>query len=392
MRSLLAVLAFVLPTLALAAPAEKEWTFLIFLNGNNSLDSFGPLNINQAETIGSTDKVNIVVQWASLQNGDVRRLLVQKDNDPKKVTSPIVQNMGKVDMGDYHSIVDFVKWGVANYPAKHYFLDVWDHGSGWHSKRFAEGTINPMDISLDENTGNMITTKQLGQALKESAAIIGHKVDVYGSDACLMAMAEVAHEMADSVDVYVGSQEVEPGAGWPYGDFMKMWAAKPTATAAEVGQMLTQTYVASYKGGSNGSDSVTFSAFDMSQLGTLDTSVKMFGDAILKLSKTEKAKIVKAFSSAQSYTYGDYIDFGDALSLLEKAGVSTMDAGFYTTARAAEKAFVIANDQTGYAKATGLSIWGPSDKSTYGQYSALYADLQFQAATHWGDALKFLFQ
>jgi len=78
----------------------------------------------------------------------------------------------------------------------------------------------------------MITTKQLGQALKESAAIIGHPVDVYGSDACLMAMAEVAHEMADSVNVYVGSQEVEPGAGWPYGDFLKLWTAKPTATAA----------------------------------------------------------------------------------------------------------------------------------------------------------------
>src|SRR4029079_1837579 len=133
-----------------AAP-QKQWTFLIYLNGNNSLDEFGPMNLNQAETVGSTDQINIVVQWASESAGTVKRLLVKKDNDPKKVTSPIIQDMGKVDMGDYNSLVDFVKWGAANFPAQHYFIDVWDHGSGWHSKMRSEIT---RDISIDETTGN----------------------------------------------------------------------------------------------------------------------------------------------------------------------------------------------------------------------------------------------
>jgi hypothetical protein len=375
---------------AQAAPAEKDWTFLIFLNGNNSLDDFGPININQAETVGSTDQVNIVVQWASLKNGDVRRLLVKKDNDPNTVTSPIVQTLPSVDMGDYHSVVDFVKWGVANYPAKHYFLDIWDHGSGWHSKKFRG--LKPMDISLDENTGHMITTAQLGEALKESAAVIGHKIDIYGSDACLMAMAEVAQEMSDSVNVYVGSQEVEPGAGWPYGDFMQMWAANPSATPQQIGQMLVKAYVASYKGGSNGTDNVTFSAFDMAYLPQIDAAVKSMGAAVQKLSSTEKAKVATAFSNTQSYTMPDYVDFGDLLGVLQQASISTMDAGMYTSAKAAEKQFVIASDQNGYDKATGLSIWGPSDKSTYSQYADLYSVLQFQLATQWGDALKYLFQ
>src|SRR4051794_38091828 len=164
MRYFFAVFLFVLTTpfnsIAQAqdsAPqpsAVKEWTFLIYLNGNNSLDEFGPLNLNQAETVGSTDQINIVVQWASESAGTVKRLLVKKDNDPKKVTSPIIQDMGKVDMGDYNSLVEFVKWGVANFPAQHYFIDVWDHGSGWHSKR----ADTYRDISLDETTGHSITT------------------------------------------------------------------------------------------------------------------------------------------------------------------------------------------------------------------------------------------
>ncbi|MEK6577865.1 MAG: hypothetical protein AABZ55_01445, partial [Bdellovibrionota bacterium] len=94
-----------LPTNGSAAPAEKEWTLLVYLNGNNNLDSYGDLNINQMENVGSTDKINIVVQWASLSAGKTKRLLVTKDNDFNKVTSKIVQDAGNVDMGDWRSIV-----------------------------------------------------------------------------------------------------------------------------------------------------------------------------------------------------------------------------------------------------------------------------------------------
>ena len=175
----------------------KEWTFLIYLNGNNNLDSFGKMNINQMEKIGSTAKVNIVVQWASLENGKTKRLYITKDSDTTTVTSKIVEEMGQVDMGDYHSVINFVKWGAENYPAQHYFVDIWDHGSGWH---FKPGETMK-DISWDETTGNHITTEQLATALSESSKIIGHKIDIYGSDACLMAMVEIANLMTDSVGV-----------------------------------------------------------------------------------------------------------------------------------------------------------------------------------------------
>ncbi|MFZ9594816.1 MAG: hypothetical protein ACO3A2_01925, partial [Bdellovibrionia bacterium] len=69
---------------------EKEWTFLTFMNGKNNLDSFGALNINQMEKVGSTDQINVVVQWASLKNKSVKRLFINQDQNPKKVTSHIL--------------------------------------------------------------------------------------------------------------------------------------------------------------------------------------------------------------------------------------------------------------------------------------------------------------
>src|SRR4051812_16677829 len=77
-------LCFALKAEAAAKPKKatvKEWTFLTFLNGNNNLDSFGALNINQMEQVGSTDQINIVVQWASLRNRRTQRLYITKDKD-----------------------------------------------------------------------------------------------------------------------------------------------------------------------------------------------------------------------------------------------------------------------------------------------------------------------
>jgi hypothetical protein len=192
--------------------------------------------------------------------------------------------------------------------------------------------------------------------------------------------------------VFVGSQELEPGPGWPYGDFMTQWAAKPTATAKEVGQMLVNTYVASYKGGSNGTEDVTFSAFDMEAMPKFTEAVKNFGLALSKVSSSEKKKVTQVFNSAQSFTYNDYVDFGDALGLLQKAGVSSLDTGVYTSLTGAAKSLIFASGQNNRPKASGLSFWAPSDAATYKQWSDKYNSLQFEAATQWSEALKYLNQ
>jgi hypothetical protein len=399
-RSIVAVLLFSLGLIGLsnqvlAAPAEmKEWTMLVFLNGHNNLDSFGALNINQMEQVGSSQDINVLVQWASERShpNATKRLYIKKDSDTNKVSSPIVQELGKVDMGDYRSIVDFVSWAVANYPAKHYFIDVWDHGSGWHRTQLnrAQGGagIMPMDISFDDATGNHITTAQLGMAMAESAKAIGHNVDLYASDACLMSMVEVAQEMAGHVDVYAGSEEVEPGAGWPYAAFLKRWTDSPKIEATEVGKVLADEYVKSYTGGSW---QVNFSAFDMSKIGAVTASVKALGAQLQTLDKTARQKAMGAASKAVSFEYSDYVDLGDFVNELE--GTRTLDSGLIAGVRNATQEFVIANRFTSkFAKAKGAAIWIPTSQYSLKAYSDRYKALQFDSLTGWGTTLAYLLQ
>jgi hypothetical protein len=369
------------------APAQKEWTFLVFLNGHNNLDTYGTLNMQQMETVGSTADLNLVVQWASSAYGNTRRVLVQKSTDPSIVTSPVIEEMPRVDMGDYKNLVEFVRWGVQNYPAKHYFIDVWNHGNGWH--RGEQG--NPMrDISWDDFSGNHITTAQLGQAMREAAQIIGHKVDVYGSDACLMAMMEVSQEIADSVEVAVNSEETEAGEGWPYDTLVQRWAAKPLATAAEVGTILSEEYAKRYS--TVEPQDATLSAVDLTKIGPVNTAIAALGAQIQKLSTSDRKKVQSAMKTTQVFYDQDYGDLLDFMAKLEGAKIASLTP-LIANVKAAAKPFITANNVTGkfVGRALGISIWLPTSSYDWNDYKDLYKTMAFDKATSWDKVLALFF-
>ena len=133
---------------------KAKWTFMVYLDADNDLEKFGIADFNEMETVGSTSDVQIVVQMDRIPgydatNGDwtdTRRFRVIKDNDTKTISSPVLQNLGEVNMGDPQSLVDFVNWAKTNYPADHYCLVLWDHGGGWrkpykYSRRVKENRV-----------------------------------------------------------------------------------------------------------------------------------------------------------------------------------------------------------------------------------------------------------
>ena len=394
MRKILSALLFGLTLLswnmAHAATPTKTWTFLIYLNGNNNLDSFGKQNIRDMEKVGSNDQVNIVVQWASLSAKKTVRLLIQKTQGGK--SSPILQDLGKVDMGSAKTLEDFIQWGVTNFPAEHYFVNVWNHGSGWHALRSTTRAPSAaFDISWDDNSHNSIKTEELGKVMAKAAAIMGHKVDVYGSDACLMAMGEVAAEMDDSVSYFAGSEETEPGAGWPYADLLSHWEATANSTPAQVVSILTDVYVKYYEKNQRGE--VTFSAFDLSKLSALHQAMASLSTNMQQLGPQDRARVIRASNDTQRFTYADYADLLDFVKHLSAANIKGLDADVLKNVQTAASEMIIANaDTSQFASATGLSIWIPQYLQAYKQHSERYKGMKFNIATQWGAALESLLQ
>lgn len=38
---------------------------------------------------------------------------------------------GRTDTGDPAVLIDFLSWGIRRYPARRYFVVIWNHGEGW---------------------------------------------------------------------------------------------------------------------------------------------------------------------------------------------------------------------------------------------------------------------
>ncbi len=280
MRSAATILALslvlgglLLPVLAAppARAAPAEWTFLVYLDADNNLEDVGIADFLEMASVGSTSLVNIVVQFDraagfDAQYGDwttAKRFLVTQGMTPTPTSA--LSDLGEVDMADPASLVAFATWGAAAYPARHVFLDLWDHGFGW------QGVI------LDTSPNGYMTTSQLGSALSQIRTALGRNVDIVGLDACRLTL-EIMDELRPYVDYFVGSQKDEPLAGWPYDTFLAAVAAAPLMTPVQVGSWLTTAYVASYLGTS--AYSVTLSLVSSAALPSL---VGAFADFVAEL-------------------------------------------------------------------------------------------------------------
>ena len=291
-------------------PAEKvpaEWTIMVYSSAKNDLERFLLADLNEMEMIGSTDKVNIVAEVGRIDGYDasdgdwkgVRRYYITKDSDKTKMGSKMLQDMGMLDQGDYKTLAAFGKWAKTAYPAKKYMLIVSNHGSGW--EKGAGSPLVTKGISYDEQSGNHINTPQLGLALKE----IG-KIDVFGTDACLMQMAEVVYEIKDSVDYIVGSEETEPGDGYTYNDFLGPVVKNPAMGGVELGKQAVNAYANHYDGIDQG---YTQSLAKASSIGKLLTETNAFAEAMMASGDKTLAK--SARGAALNYAMDENRDLYD---------------------------------------------------------------------------------
>lgn len=364
--------------------AEKEWTFLVFMNGANDLEEFGSLNMNQMEQFGSDSSVNLVVQFKRYAGrydrsngdwGDTRRFYVIRDSNTSRVSSPPLSQKNDVDMGKWETMQEFIRWGVTTYPAKRYCLVVWNHGAGWRSVS-TTASAKKRGVSYDDTTNSHIDTIDIPRAIDLSDVLgNGRKWDVLAFDASLMQMIEVAHEVRDKALFITGSEESPPGEGYPYdlfiGDLVQNPGISPRDFAIKIVQRTFERY------GQN--STITHSVLDASKITEVSASINQLGAALLAVKDTYRSEIIFARQNAENYDYPYYRDIKDFLDLLTtplpgavqppipEAGVQSA----VNRVRSALQAAVIANiNGDGHPNSNGLSIFLTSPQ----QYQSLDID------------------
>ncbi|MDD5209337.1 MAG: clostripain-related cysteine peptidase [Elusimicrobiales bacterium] len=378
-----------------AAPkAGAEWTIMFFENAKNDLEPYLLKDLNEMEMIGSTDKINLVAQVGRIDGYDdsdgdwkgVRRYLITKDTDTTTMGSKMLQDLGQSDMGDYKTLAEFGKWAKATYPAKKYMLVISNHGAGW-----TKSLTRPITkgISYDEQSGNHINTVQLGLAMKD----IG-KLDVLGTDACLMQMAEVDYEIKDYVTYIVGSEETEPGDGYTYNDMLGPLAKKPAMSGAELAKLTVDAYSDHYAAQKTGSTQSYVLSASVPRLLTLTNAFTAAMTA-----SGDKALARKARDGAVKFAMDENKDLYDFLRLViaetKSADVKTAGQTLMTFITGELVAHNRTNDSAGgywsgpvaYSPAKGIAAYFPN-----GALGDGYADLQWAKASQWDEFVTWMNQ
>jgi len=160
------------------------------------------VDLNEAERVGSTDKVKIVAQVDRFRGGfdgdgdwtSAKRFLVNKDDDLNHIASKQVAELGEVNMADPASLVDFATWAMKSYPADKYVLILSDHGMGWPGG-MTDPTGQPggdASIPLESKMPDLLYLNEIEGALQQIRDQDGlDKFELIGMDACLMAHLEV---------------------------------------------------------------------------------------------------------------------------------------------------------------------------------------------------------
>jgi clostripain len=381
---------------ATAADYEADWLFMVYLDADNNLESAGIDDFNEMETAGSTGDVAIVVQMDraaqdygdDTSNGDwtgAKRFYVTQDSDTSTINSPVIDDLGEVNMGDPAVLTSFIEWAVASYPAQHYALVLWNHGSGWREREDSGDSVK--SVCIDDESGDELTMTELRSALSEANASTGETLDILGFDACLMQMAEVDYQVMGSadllkVDITVGSEETEPGDGWDYAASLAALAADPAMTPAELGTQIVNDYVDSY----SSSWDITQSAVNLDYMEALATAVDNFAQAMINAGSDWDA-ISTARGSAQEYYYYYYIDlyhFAQLVNADDTISQTVRDAAA-DVMTAVTNAVIAEGHTTSMGNSHGISIYYPETSGNY--YPDYDTGVLFSTDTHWGDFL-----
>ena len=362
----------------LLSGARAEWTVMVYVGGDNSLDPDAWNDLGEMEAVGSTGQVKIVVQLDADKgtscDGTYRYYVtggVAPGASCPYYPADIVGVLPEQDMADPSVMADFVNWATTNYPADHYLLILWDHGGGWKEASIIRG------VMPDDNSSSIMSMQELASGLSSC----NEHIDIIGFDACLMGMIEVAYEIESSVmdapDYMVASERSEWNDGWPYDDFLNHLTSNPLMSAATLGETIVEDYI------DFGYASATLSVVDLDNFSSIADPIFDAFRAALILSG-HQAAIATARVNAQLYPYTandifkDIYDFAYRIyNNVSDCTTEALDVMNFVDNVVVYEEWVGSDMQDSH----GLSIF-LTDSKTVG-YDANYDSLEFNVDTDW---------
>jgi len=283
--ALLVLLSTLTATASAAPPAARaKWTVMVYISGDNNLEDYVVSDIEtELAPTGSSANVQVVALADRSPGYDTSRgdwqttKLFHVTKGMLATPENAVADWGERDFGDKQTLIDFVTWTKANYPADHYALYFWGHGWNWH----------PGYVMRDDTDNDTLDMEEVKAALPS----IGF-IDMVAFDGCNMASIEVQMLWHGHATAVSHSQEWVGGEGIQYDLVLAQLAANPNMTADQVAIATTQS----------ASSDKTWSAVAVdSRFDTLLSAVNQWSVALNNGLAANRKKYDQAFTATRSF-------------------------------------------------------------------------------------------
>jgi len=372
------VLLVLLSTLAgsaFAAPSapQAKWTVMVYISGDNNLEDYV---VNDIETelapTGSSANVQVVALADRGPGYDTRygdwqtTKLFHVTQGMTADGANAVADWGERNMGDPQTLIDFVTWSKANYPADHYALVFWGHGWNWHPGYVMEDDTNADTLDYQEQ--------------KAAIPSLGF-IDVVGYDGCNMSSVEIFNLWHGHATAVTGSQEYVGWEGLQYDQVLAQLAVNPNMTADQVAIAFSQS----------ASADKTWSAVAVDNRFTaLVTAVDQWSVALKNGLSANRKKYDRAFGATQSFWQAPMDK--DLYDMAYEVNRLVSDSNIKSKSQAVMNAVnaVVLNEHhvNAYSDAHGITIYYVSSASGKdSNYTYYRSTIDFALNTGWDEFL-----
>ncbi len=232
------VLLFSLTGNALAAPPppQAKWTVMVYMSGDNDLEGYVVGDIEQElAAAGSTAAVQVVALVDRIPGYDTSyddwhsTKLFHITKGMKADARSAVRDWGERDMADPQTLLEFVTWSKAAYPADHYALVFWGHGWNWH----------PGKVMRDDTDQDTMDYEELKPVIPSLGFM-----DVVAYDGCNMASIEIFDLWHGHATAVTSSQEFVFSEGLQYDLVLPQLIKTPGMTADQLAVAFTKSATA----------------------------------------------------------------------------------------------------------------------------------------------------
>ncbi len=343
-------------------------TVMIYMCGTDLESKYGMATSDLSEMVKAnlSGKVNVIVETGgcrSWKNGVVSNSVNQIYRVQTGGLERLESNFGSAAMTDPANLTRFIQYCANNYPANRNILILWDHGGGSIS-----------GYGYDEKSGgrSSMTLPQIDRALANANVVF----DWIGYDACLMSTLETALVSAKYADYLIASEEVEPGTGWYYTDWLNTLSRNTSISTEALGRSIIDSYVSACRAKSY-SAQVTLALTDLAELeGKLPSVFRAFSVSTNSMLSGDYRQVSNARAGARQFAQSTRINQVDLADLALRIGSDEGQA----LAQAVQSC--VKYNGTTITKCYGLSIYFPyeslsSVSSAISTYDTLGLDEEY---------------